>query len=158
VDSKRRVVIVMTPEARKAAWFKIQAESYEGPLRNHSVAPKPAPRPTPAPDPTAPLPLTDAETAQIERETREALVRYHSQANIQSRVKSELAKHDDLWRDVIGKLISNLRKQWRSEIREELGQLRADATIQRAAERRNHDRGEGEVIDMLMPLERKHRA
>jgi hypothetical protein len=142
--------MTMTAE-RKSVWIKTRAASYEGPLRNHTVAPTPAPKPAPAPTP-APA-LTDAETDRIEREIREALVRYRSQANIQSRIKSELAEHDELWDDVIGKLVSDLRKQWRREIQEELGQFRADATVQRAAERRNHDRGE--VVEMLAPLEKR---
>ena len=63
------------------------------------------------------------------------------------------------WRDAamteaVGKALGEIRKQLRSEFEEQLGQLRADVTIQRAHERHEQDHG-GEIIDMLEPRKRR---
>jgi hypothetical protein len=79
------------------------------------------------------------------------------QTYIADQIERANSARDDYWRDVLGSLISEVRKQLRSEISAEVGLLRADVEIQtKAAERRDHDRGE--VVDMVQPLERRRHA
>jgi hypothetical protein len=67
-------------------------------------------------------------------------------AEVDGRISAALAEHDELWRNVIGALVSEVRKQLRAEIVEQVGSLRADVEIQTKAAEREHDR----IIDLPM--------
>jgi hypothetical protein len=56
---------------------------------------------------------------------------------IDGRIFAAIAARDEFWRDVLGGLVSEVRKQLRAEIVEQVGGLRADITIEKAAERRD---------------------
>jgi len=77
---------------------------------------------------------------------------------VDSRIERAIAARDEFWRDVLGGLIAEVRKQLRSEILTAGGELRADVEIaKKAAERREHDRCE--VIDLpALPLPSSRRA
>ena len=76
---------------------------------------------------------------------------------VDSRIERAIAARDEFWRDVLGGLNAEVRKQLRSEILTAGGELRADVEIAKEdAERREHDR---EVIDLpALPLPSSRRA
>jgi hypothetical protein len=104
---------------------------------------RPEPKPAPIPQPRS---LTDAEAQRWQTYIDNAIA-----AAFEAR-----AWRDDARRDAIADFVADVRKQLRAEFQEQLGSLRADVTIQKAAERRDHDGGE--VVDMIEPMERKRRA
>jgi hypothetical protein len=113
--------------------------------RDHGVEYWSRPKPAPAPTSQARQPSV----AEIEQMRAADRTRF-----VDGRISAAIAARDEYWRDVLGGLVSAIRKQLRAEISAEVGQLRADIAIEKAAERREH----GEIIDMLVPLERKRRA
>jgi hypothetical protein len=138
----RNMVISMDDEARRAAFAEAKARSLETlervadvtvEHRDHSgeywERPKPAPVPTPQPrSPTV---------AEIEMQRSRDWTAF-----VDSRIEHALAER--AWRDearmeATGKALGEIRKQLRAEIQEQIGLLRADITIEKAAERREAD-------------------
>ncbi|KRR14535.1 hypothetical protein CP49_25830 [Bradyrhizobium valentinum] len=90
-----------------------------------------------------------------EHEVREALAKYQLQVFVDGRVAAGIAAafearawRDDVRRDAIGDAFGEIRKQLRAEIVEQVGGLRADLTIEKAAER-------GDVVEVPQFLERR---
>ena len=82
--------------------------------------------------------LTDAETLRW-------------QNYIDGKISAAIAARDEFWRDVFGAVIAEERKKMRAEVQERIGLLRADLTIEKAAER-------GDVVELpALPL-RNRRA
>jgi hypothetical protein len=98
----------MTRDERQARWVELRAEAYEGPLARHECAPVPAsPR------------ISAAEELRLK-------------TYIDTKIAAANAERDERWREVLGKLVSEVRKQLRAEISAEVGLLRADLTIEKA--------------------------
>jgi hypothetical protein len=125
---------------RRADWIKARAEAYEVSLARHIVAPKSEPKVEILP----PVKLDETE-----KRARELLAQYAAQTFVDGRVEHANAARDELWRDVLGGMIAELRKAWRAEINEQVGLLRADYTIDKAAaERREHDGNEVTALSL----------
>jgi hypothetical protein len=146
------LVIEMNAEARKAAFAEARAESCEilertadvtVENRDHGAEYWERPKPKPAArNVINDHVLTDAETLRWEQ-------------YINGRISAANSARDEFWRDVLGGLISEVRKQLRSEIVEQVGSLRADVEIATKAAARGHDR----VIDLpALPLRSQRRA
>jgi hypothetical protein len=97
-----------TLEDRRARWIVMCAESYEGPLARHECAPEPAPSR-----------ISAAEELQWKK-------------YIDAKIAAAITERDERWRDVLGALVAEVRKQLRAEISAEVGLLRADVTITKA--------------------------
>ena len=67
-----------------------------------------------------------------------------------ARIAAALAERDRIHIETTGIALAKIRKQLRAEFVEQLGQLRAELTIQRAHE-------SGRVLDMPNPLVRRRR-
>jgi hypothetical protein len=93
---------------RRARWVELTAESYETVLAKHEIAPT-----------TASPRLSAAEELRWKK-------------FIDAKIAAANAERDKIWRDVFGALISEVRKQLRSEIVTAVGELRADVTIEKA--------------------------
>jgi hypothetical protein len=110
VDIRRKLGShIVTRDERQARWVEIRAEAYEGPLARHEVAPA-----------AAPSRLSGAEELRLKN-------------YVDTKIAAALAARDEHWRDVLGALVSEVRKQLRAEISAEVGLLRADLTIEKAA-------------------------
>jgi hypothetical protein len=148
VDRKRTVVTDMDAEARKAAFAEAKARSLDALARTADVKVEPRDhgveywqRPEPAP---APVPQPNQPTvAEIEMLRSQDWARF-----VDGRLSAALAAHDELWRDVIGAVIAEERKKMRAEISAEVGQLRADVTVQKA-------HAGGDVVELPPFIERR---
>ena len=63
------------------------------------------------------------------------------QSYVDGRIAKALAEHDAIRREATAQFVAEVRKQLREEISAEVGKLRAELTVQRAAER-------NDVIDL----------
>jgi hypothetical protein len=76
---------------------------------------------------------------------------------VDGRIERAIAARDEYWRDVLGGLVAEVRKQLRAEILTEVGLLRADIEIaKKAADARELDHGA--IIDLPKLLGRKRSA
>jgi hypothetical protein len=130
VDRKRNVVTAMNSEQRKAILdqaratlkrtAKIEVEQrdhFDDALTRWSAG-------MPKQQPTRVSPgFTDAEVARM------------IAAAVAEQVEQKIAANDRIWEDTLGKVVSDLRKQWRSEFEQQLGSLRADITVEKAHRR-----------------------
>jgi hypothetical protein len=97
--------------------------------------------PTPTPQPHQPS------VAEIEMQRSQDWTRF-----VDSRIERAIAARDEFWRDVLAGLVSEVRKQLRAEIVEQVGSLRADIEIAKA---HAGDR-DAEVIDLPMLARSRH--
>ncbi|MET4313546.1 hypothetical protein [Bradyrhizobium sp. RT4b] len=99
----------------------------------------------------APAPVRHQPTvAEVEMQRSQDWTRF-----VDSRIERAIAERDDYWREVLAGLVSEVRKQLRSEFAEQLGLLRADVTIIERATQRPEHRDGGEIIDMVEPWRRR---
>jgi hypothetical protein len=72
---------------------------------------------------------------------------------IDGKIAAANAERDKIWRDVLGAVVSEVRRQLRSEISAEVGSLRADVTIAKA-----HAGDRADVVRLPKFLERRRNA
>jgi hypothetical protein len=83
--------------------------------------------------------------AIAERRQEEArIIEQRHAPNVDARIERKIAEHRKLWIDVHAQAIAHERKLVRAEISDAVGSLRADLTIEKAAERRE----QGDVTDI----------
>jgi hypothetical protein len=123
---------------RKAAFAEARAEAYEVSLARHSVSSKSESSNNSNSD-TQHRKLTDAEGSRWQR---------YIDGQINTAISAAMAEHKmlaDARQEAVGKALGEVRKQLREEIAAEVGQLRADLTVEKA-----HG---GEIIDLpALPL------
>lgn len=97
--------------------------------------------------PLKPPALTDAEVLRIERETREALIKYQARTFVDARVAVALDARDEHRDDVHGALVSHERKLWRAKIA--ALELRLDALAHEVTKRQTIEAGvRRDVVDL----------
>jgi hypothetical protein len=71
---------------------------------------------------------------------------------VDARIAAASVEHDRCWTDIFGQVVAHERHKMRAEVAEQIGQLRAELAVQRAAEK-------ADVIDLpALPRRRVHAA
>jgi hypothetical protein len=141
----------MDLEARKAAFAEAKVQSIEALARtanvrvehrDHSGEYWSRPKPAPAPVPQAHQPTV----AEIEMLRSQDCTRF-----VDSRIEAHAKAnewHHEATLEAIGQALAEERKRMRAEIQEQIGLVRADISIEKAAER-------GDVVELPPFIERR---